>query len=92
MAYLAIAFVILVLAAVLSCMIYACSYTAGLWAKLKAESGEGVAAGAGGVKGSWQNLKDSSGETVVEMDEDRLTKGRDVEEQADVGMSIKQTV
>ena len=78
----------LVLAAVLSYMIYHCYYTAGLRARLKAESGEGVAAGAGGVKGGWQNLEDSSGETVVEMDEDRLTKGRDVEEKVDVGMSI----
>ena len=86
MAYLAIAFVILVLAAVLSYMIYACYYRAGLRARLEAESGEGVAAG--GVKGDWQNLEDSSGETVVEMDEDRLTKGRDVEEKVDIGMSI----
>ena len=83
-AYLAIAFVILVLAAVLSYMIYACYYTAGLRARLKAESGEGVAAGAGGVKGGWQNLEDSSGETVVERGEGRLTKGRGVEEKVDV--------
>ena len=40
------------------------------------------------VKGGWQNLEDSSGETVVERGEGRLTKGRDVEEKVDVGMSI----
>lgn len=83
-AYLAIAFVILVLAAVLSYMVYACYYTAGMRARLKAESGEGVAASACGVKGGWQNLEDPSGETVVERGEGRLTKGRDVEEKVDV--------
>jgi hypothetical protein len=83
-AYLAIAFVILVLAAMVSYMIYACYYTAGLRARLKAEADEGVGAGAGGVKGGWQNLEDPSGETVVERGEGRLTKGRDVEEKVDV--------
>jgi hypothetical protein len=73
-AYLAIVFVILFLAAVVSymiyCAIYVCYHTAGLTG-LKAESGEGVATGAGGVKGGWQNLEDPSGGTVVERGEGR---------------------
>ena len=83
-AYLALAFVILTLAAVISYMIYTCYHTAGLRVKLK--TGTGVAADAGVVKGGWQNLEDPSGETgVVERGgEGRLTKGRDVGEKADV--------
>ena len=83
-AYLAIAFVILVLAAVISYMIYGCYYTAGLRARLKAETGESVATGPGSVKGGWQNLEDPSGETMVERCEGRLTKGLDVGEKVDV--------
>lgn len=85
-AYLSIAFVFLVLAAVVSYMIYGCYHTAGLKARLKAESDESVATGAGGVKGGWQNLGDISGdsETVVERGEGRLTKGLDVGEKVDV--------
>jgi hypothetical protein len=51
---------------------------------LKTATGAGVAAGAVGVKGGWQNLEDPSGETVVERDEGRLSKGRDVGEKVDV--------
>ena len=82
-AYLAIAFVILALAAVISYMIYACYHTVGLRVRLKAETDETVIAGA--VKGGWQNLEDPIGETVVERGEGKLTKGRDVgEEKVDV--------
>lgn len=83
-AYLAIAVVILALAAVISYMIYGCYHTAGLRARLKAETDESVAAGAGGVKGGWQNLEDPSEEMVVERGEGKLTKGRDVGEKVDV--------
>lgn len=83
-AYLAIAFVILALVAVISYMIYACYHTAGLRVRLKAATGAGVAAGADGVKGGWQNLEDPSGETVVERGEGRLTKCRYVGEKVDV--------
>ena len=83
-AYLAIAFVILALTAVISYMIYACYHTAGLRVKLKTATGEGVAAGTGSVKGGWQNLEDPSGETVMERGEGRLTKGQDAGEKVDV--------
>lgn len=81
LAYLSIAFVILVLVAVISYMIYACYHTAGLRARLKAGTGAGVSESAGVVKGGWQNLE---GETVVERGEGRLTKGLDVGEKVDV--------
>ena len=85
-AYLALAFVILTLAAVISYMIYTCYHTAGLRVKLKTGNGTGVAADGGVVKGGWQNLEDPSGETgVVERGgEGRLTKDRDVGEKVDV--------
>ena len=83
-AYLAIAFVILALVAVVSYMIYACYHTAGLRVKLKTGTGAGVAADAGRVKGGWQNLEDPSGETVVERGEGRLTNGRDIGEKVGV--------
>ena len=83
-AYLAIAFVILALTAVISYMIYACYHTAGLRVKLKTATGAEVAAGAGGVKGGWQNLEDPNGGTVVERGEGRLTKALDVDEKVDV--------
>jgi hypothetical protein len=83
-AYLAIAFVILALVAVISYTIYSCYHMAGLRVKLKTGTGAGVAAGAGVVKGGWQNLEDPSGGTVVERGEGRLTKGLDVGEKVDV--------
>ena len=78
-AYLAIAFVILALAAVISYVIYGCYHTVGLRATSEAETGENVAAGTGNVKGGWQNLGDPSGETMVERGEGRLTQDREVE-------------
>lgn len=83
-AYLALAFVILTLSAVISYMIYTCYHTAGLRVRLKTGTGASVAADAGGVKGGWQNLEDPSGETVVERGEGTLTEGQDVEEKVDV--------
>ena len=83
-AYLAIAFVILVLSAVISYMIYSCYHSTGLRVRLKTGTGVGVAAGADGVKGGWQNLEDPSGETVAERGEGKLSKGLDVGEKVDV--------
>lgn len=78
-AYLALAFVILAMAAVLSYMLYSCYHTAGLRVKLKTGTSMGVGASTGGVKGGWQNLEDPSEETVVERGEgSRSTKDQDV--------------
>jgi hypothetical protein len=83
-AYLAIAFVVLILSAVISYMMYGCYHSAGLRVRFKAETGEGVATGTGGIKGGWQNLEDPSGETMVERGEGKLPKGQDVAEKVDV--------
>ena len=55
---------------------------------MKTGTGVGVTAGAGGVKGGWQNLEDPSGET--ERGEGRLSKGLDVGEKVDVDYEDRQ--
>lgn len=81
-AYLALAFVILTVVAVISYMLYSCYHTAGLRVRLKTGTGVGVGADAAGVKGGWQNLEDPSGETVVEKGEG--AKDQDVGDKVDV--------
>jgi hypothetical protein len=84
-AYLALAFVVLAVATVISYTLYMCYHEAGLRVRLKTETGMGIGANAGGVKGGWQNLEDPVGETVVERGESsKLTKDQDVGEKADV--------
>jgi hypothetical protein len=69
-----------------------CDFIYGIWlllrARLKAETDEGVAAGAGG----WQNLEDPSGETVVERGEGSFSEVSRRCREGRTSMNIRQTI
>ena len=80
-AYLALAFVILVLVTVFSYMIYSCYHTAEVRITMKPRMDVGASEGEGEVKGEvkggWQTLEDHVGEMTIEGSESRLTKNEE---------------